>query len=261
MLSGLAISIQKRLETTPRYRYWRRRLYATRSKALAFVKMLRRGRELATSPVTTPGVFGHLPKPRPSVLEVDLPELRRRVEAAFDETDALKQTLNLSEPYDRDQLKLRVGEPILRRFNWTRDYDAVVGFQEDNFSLNFTDFIMTRRFEEAFRRDLRHAVGDRTQGIFIIEVDEEVVAFLWIAIFGNNWTGERYGYVNNLYVRPDFRHQGLGKQLMEKAEAFFRSRGIRKVRLTVSSNNPPAVNLYQKMGYRTERLEMEKELR
>ena len=167
----------------------------------------------------------------------------------------------LQKDVNNGQLSLKVGEPVMRPFNWDRDAETVIAFQEDNFSLNFSDFIMTHRFEESFRADLRRAANDRSQGLFVIEVDGQLVAFLWLVILANNWTGERYGYINNLYVRPEFRHQGLGTQCMEKAESFFRSRGIRKVRLTVSCGNAAAVSLYQKMGYGTIRFDMEKEIK
>jgi ribosomal protein S18 acetylase RimI-like enzyme len=47
---------------------------------------------------------------------------------------------------------------------------------------------------------------------------------------------------------------------MRQADDFFRSRGVRRVRLTVTTSNQSAMALYEKSGYRVQRWEMEKEL-
>ena len=88
----------------------------------------------------------------------------------------------------------------------------------------------------------------------------KIVGFLWVVLCQNNWTHERYGYINNLYVAPGRRGQGLGGDLMRQAEEWFRTRGVRRLRLTVTASNEAAVALYQKSGYRTARWEMEKEI-
>lgn len=150
--------------------------------------------------------------------------------------------------------------PVLRRFNWFRDAEVVYSFQEDTFSVNFPDFIMTRRFETAFRNDLRRATNDRNHGVFVVEIEGEVVGFLWVAIFSNTWTGERYGYINNIYVRPELRERGIGNMMMAKAESFFRFHHLRKLRLTVTSSNAAALGLYQKAGFQIQRHEMEKDM-
>ncbi len=136
----------------------------------------------------------------------------------------------------------------------------MASFQEDNFSANFPDFIMTRRFDACFRHDIKRAGHNRDHGLFVIEIGGQIVAFLWVAVYYNSWTGERYGYVNNIYVCREYRNRGLGKLLLNKADSFVRSRRVRNIRLTVTCSNPEAIALYEKMGYQTTRHEMEKEI-
>ncbi len=147
----------------------------------------------------------------------------------------------------------------LRSFDFAHDADAVCAFQEETYRVNFPDFEFTPEFAQAFRHDLRRAALDTSHEMFVLD-EGAPVGFLWLVICENNWTLERYGYINNIFINPRLRGQGLAAELMAQAEAFFRNRRIRRVRLTVTASNVEAVHLYERSGYQVTRWEMEKEL-
>jgi len=151
------------------------------------------------------------------------------------------------------------GRIALREFDFETDADSVCAFQEETYTLNFPDFRYTESFASAFRHDLRRAGLDPHHGLFVLD-EGAIIGFLWLVICENNWTGERYGYVNNLYLTPARRGMELGDELMAQADLFFRSRRIKRVRLTVTSANSAATRLYARCGYAVTRWEMEKEL-
>lgn len=160
------------------------------------------------------------------------------------------------------------GRIALRGFVFETDGDAICNFQEETYNLNFPDFQYTKKFADAFRYDLRRAGLDPNHGIFVLDDGREtppgksgnIAGFLWTVIAQNNWSGEHFGYINNLYVAPERRGAGLGRELMKYADGFFRGRGIRRVRLTVTQTNESAVRLYRDCGYEVDRWEMQKEL-
>ena len=55
-----------------------------------------------------------------------------------------------------------------------------------------------------------------------------------------------------LMVARDYRRRGVGKALMEGAEEWARSVGIRKLELHVFPHNEPAIALYEGLGYERE---------
>jgi ribosomal protein S18 acetylase RimI-like enzyme len=57
------------------------------------------------------------------------------------------------------------------------------------------------------------------------------------------------GYVNLLYVEPSHRGRGLGRLLHEHAAGVFRKRGMRTMRLSVSTHNTSALEFYRKLGW------------
>lgn len=155
------------------------------------------------------------------------------------------------------------GKIALRLFHFDADADAICGFQEETYTLNFPNFDYTPDFARAFRHDLRRAFLDSNNALFVLDdgrAGGNIVGFLWIVLCQNNWSGERFGYVNNLYVAPAHRGCGLGKELVHQGDDWFRSRGIKRIRLSVTTDNLAATNLYEHCGYKTQRFEMEKEL-
>jgi ribosomal protein S18 acetylase RimI-like enzyme len=151
------------------------------------------------------------------------------------------------------------GRIALRTFDFLADSNVIASWQSDTYSLNFPGFRYTENFDSAFRHDLRRASLDPNHGLFVLD-GGALCGFLWLVVCENSWTGERYGYVNNIYVEPSQRGAGLGKALMEQAETWFLSRRVKNVRLTVTASNEAACRLYQSCGYNISRHEMEKEI-
>ncbi len=161
----------------------------------------------------------------------------------------------------------------LRSFDYASDIEAVAAFQRDNYELNFPEFTYSRDFEGSFRMDVRRAALDPNHAIYVLDevgigtgigagsrVPNRIVGLLWLVVCENGWTNERYGYINNLYLLPEKRGLGLARELMAQSDAFFRTRRIRRVRLTVTASNARAAALYERAGFSTTRWEMEKDI-
>ena len=57
------------------------------------------------------------------------------------------------------------------------------------------------------------------------------------------------GWINYLTVAPDYRRHGLGRRLMEEAEALLRGLGCAKFNMQVRSSNAAVVESYQRLGF------------
>lgn len=60
------------------------------------------------------------------------------------------------------------------------------------------------------------------------------------------------GWVYYLAVAPRHRRAGLGRQLMQAAEAWVAARGVRKLELMVRNSNAGVVEFYERIGYERE---------
>ncbi len=57
------------------------------------------------------------------------------------------------------------------------------------------------------------------------------------------------GGVENLVVARSHRRRGIGRRLLELAEAYYGRKGLAGMQLTVRADNQPARRLYEAMGY------------
>ncbi|NJM57844.1 MAG: GNAT family N-acetyltransferase [Synechococcales cyanobacterium RU_4_20] len=86
------------------------------------------------------------------------------------------------------------------------------------------------------------------------------VGCLWMGTAVDQVRGDRHGHIFLLYIAPEHRRQGLGRQLMQVAEAWAVARGDRKLSLQVFSHNTAALALYQSLGYQPQSVALIKSL-
>jgi GNAT superfamily N-acetyltransferase len=97
---------------------------------------------------------------------------------------------------------------------------------------------------------LREALFGPSPAVFchVAEADGEVVGFaLWFLNF-STWLGRHGLYLEDLFVRPSHRGQGLGKALLETLVGIARERGYGRVEWVVLDWNSPAHAFYRSMG-------------
>ncbi|WP_174727982.1 GNAT family N-acetyltransferase [Mesobacillus harenae] len=97
---------------------------------------------------------------------------------------------------------------------------------------------------EAYEHSLKHDAyflcvkeGDSLLGWIMVDK-----SFDWL-------NGEEIGWINDVYVKKDYRGQGLSSWLMEAALEDLRQLGHTEVRLNVYSFNEKAIALYKKFGF------------
>ena len=80
------------------------------------------------------------------------------------------------------------------------------------------------------------------------------IGFLWFA------RQEGTAYLYDIYIAPEFRRQGHGRQAMQLFEVAAKAREFTHTALHVFGDNPGARDLYLSVGYRITDLNMRKDL-
>ncbi|MFB6250870.1 MAG: GNAT family N-acetyltransferase [Halobellus sp.] len=104
----------------------------------------------------------------------------------------------------------------------------------------------------------RHAV---TGGVKIARLDGSIVGFV---TFGPERGGydldATRGIVRNLFVRQEYRSQGIGGRLLEAAESALSDSDVTVVALETMAENDRARAFYRERGYEPHRVELEKSM-
>ena len=60
---------------------------------------------------------------------------------------------------------------------------------------------------------------------------------------------EHVGVLDSMYVRPEFRGQGVGRRLLAAVEQWCRGRGVEELRLNVAAANTAAIAIWRASGF------------
>jgi len=96
----------------------------------------------------------------------------------------------------------------------------------------------------------RALIDDPGEGVQLIARDEDNVAVGFATIY---WTWQtldagRVGVMNDLYVSPDVRGRGVGRQLIGACRGACRKRGVGKLVWETAPDNATAQRLYDSTG-------------
>jgi ribosomal protein S18 acetylase RimI-like enzyme len=81
----------------------------------------------------------------------------------------------------------------------------------------------------------------------LAEVFDDMIRGFIIILFKN---GSGVAGIETLNVDPIYRKMGIAKRLLRAAEEQMYLKAVSKIRLEVSTGNIPAINLYEKSGFR-----------
>ncbi len=70
----------------------------------------------------------------------------------------------------------------------------------------------------------------------------------------------KHGYISDLFVEDAARGKGVARALIAKAENLFREMGIKKMQIGVLAANEGARTVYEKAGYQTRSVFLEKDI-
>lgn len=97
--------------------------------------------------------------------------------------------------------------------------------------------------------------------IYIIEDKNEVVGFTILRINGApdriTSVKRKYLFMEDLGIRKEYRGQGLGKLLYQRAIEFGKEKGAKSLELGVWEFNEDAINFYKFMGMKNQARKME----
>jgi ribosomal protein S18 acetylase RimI-like enzyme len=106
-----------------------------------------------------------------------------------------------------------------------------------------------------FRRLYRHALSEAKRGrrvLLVAEVKDQIVGQVFVQLTSSRAEladGSHSGYLYSFRVRPEFRNQGIGTQLLLEAEATLRGQGFERAVIAVARDNSRALRLYESKGY------------
>jgi len=95
------------------------------------------------------------------------------------------------------------------------------------------------------QRQLRYLLT-KANSTVLVETNNKVIRGFIIILYRK---GTRVAGIETINVDPQYRKKGIASQLLNAAEADMRKKGIKKIRLEVSTTNHAAISLYENAGF------------
>jgi len=116
-----------------------------------------------------------------------------------------------------------------------------------------------RKYPEQMYRGWLTARSTDQRGVFLVgDREGKLVAFLVATVEKEIpiYQLTEFGFIHDIWVEPDYRHEGIARQLVMLAIEKFRDMGIKQVRGGTAAANEPARNPLRSCGMRPSTTEM-----
>jgi len=156
----------------------------------------------------------------------------------------------LHEMYDVSHLspELRKKGPAVKELRIApmgREIDMYIKYRKDAWELIYGDL---RGFNgSGFWMDAQNTMGPDPEAMVVAWDGTTPVGMLQLSPGRDAKKG--VGYIPFIYLREEYRHMGLGIQLIGHAISFYRKRGRTKLQLSVAPTNENALKFYHKYGF------------
>ena len=101
-------------------------------------------------------------------------------------------------------------------------------------------------FHPSGRDSVTHMTQEIQQGKLFIAGAYHGQALLGVALGTDDG---RKGWINRLAVKPGYRREGVGTQIIAFCEARFKSQGLRMACCLIEDRNEASLTLFQEIGY------------
>lgn len=127
----------------------------------------------------------------------------------------------------------------------TSDIPELLSMMSDFYSID--NYLFER---EKTKRNLHKFIANDQLGKVWILLEENNIRGYIILCFGYSFEhGGRDAFIDEFYIKPDCRNQGLGGKTLKYINEKVKDFGVNKIHLEVEQHNVVGSALYRKMGF------------
>ena len=111
-----------------------------------------------------------------------------------------------------------------------------------------------------YKDELLKSVKNQHGELLLAKIDNKVVGLVGWHLEEEYEFDEPYGYISDIVVSKEYRGQGIGKQLLEKAVDHIKEIGVKRIHIGVLLGNTETKEFYEKAGFKPYSIELTKDL-
>lgn len=129
---------------------------------------------------------------------------------------------------------------------------------KNSYPQNLKDFCYNKPHDEIARNFIKNAIHSKNGLVLVSEIDNNIVGYLLITIRKNYpfFKLKKYGKLQTIFVKDDYRSRGISSKLKEEAFRWCREKRVTRISLDVLPDNIHSIEIYKKWGFDPYLLEM-----
>ena len=139
------------------------------------------------------------------------------------------------------------------------DYKPYLKLRKESFVDHFKLTRKKRVKEKQIRAEFNNLIKNKKRIGLLISNASSAMGFITGTFFKN--PHHKIGYLDDIFVKKEFRRKGYGCRLIEEFKKWAKRKGANKLRLGVRINNKNAIKMYQKIGFEIKYYEMDKKIK
>jgi ribosomal protein S18 acetylase RimI-like enzyme len=156
-----------------------------------------------------------------------------------------------------------MAEGIAIRNAGRKDFDFILCLSVETIWTELTPYEQAhtsrRRLVNTMAKNLRRLMASSSMLTLVAETaDGERAGFMMVGRSTSVFTDRQQAFVYDVAVAPPFRRRGIGRMLMERAEAYARDKRMEFITLMVDCRNEAARRLYSQLGFEDGKVLMRK---
>ena len=122
--------------------------------------------------------------------------------------------------------------------------------------LLFKEFALFEKLPKKMTNSVEQMLVEKEylNGFVAVNPQNEIMGYVTCFFAYYTWIGKSL-YMDDLYVRPEFRSKGIGTQLINEVIAYAKTENCKKLHWQVSEWNKPAIDFYESLGAKIDSIE------
>jgi len=114
-----------------------------------------------------------------------------------------------------------------------------------------SSFTVKKKAPEIFSKEMIEKIQDSNCRLTVAEIDGELAGFCYsyVSHKPKYFKLDKFGFVGDLYVEPEYRRQGVGRMLVKDTLEFFSRRKVWQIELLVAIKNTGAIEFWESLGF------------
>ncbi|MBH0160738.1 aminoglycoside 6'-N-acetyltransferase [Fictibacillus sp. 26RED30] len=103
------------------------------------------------------------------------------------------------------------------------------------------------------RKEFKQLLNSDKDKVIVYLMHAKLIAFIHISVRSDYVEGSKdslTGFIEGIYVKPEYRKKGISKKLIEKGESWLKTKGCSQIGSDIEQSNDTSYHFHKSVGFK-----------